>query len=971
MKNLHMGFLSKILKLVIIILLTVFTLFAGFLGVSIVGVLEKTPSIDVSKVDSALAQTSEIVDADGNKIETIQTKFFRELISYEEIPENLINAFISIEDVRFYKHNGVDPIGIVASLVDNLRYSSMRGASTLAQQLARNRYLNEDKRFAGHDKRLEKKMSEAYLAIQLTESLGREGILKNYMNTVFLGQNAYGVQAASKTYFSKDVKDLTLAECAAIASIVQSPNDYSLYKTMLDESIMDDDIVLGEIEINGVDYKAVYNDAVIDRQKRTLENMLKEKYITKEQYDEALKENISEAIVPGQNSTKQEISSYFSDLTAEQVIEKLQTELNYSEEDAKAKYYNGGIKVYASIDKEMQEGIQDVFENFSSIVLGNSGSQSSPALLGWAYDGYGNITNSKQEVVYYKKANLLTEDGDIYLYSDEYELNDDGSLTIKSKKFPSFFDPKDYYTVNEQNNLVTHIITGSGRAEVEKDDITSKDSNLILSKNFLDKYEDLYTIADDGTLILDKGYFSIDLEGTPQPQGSIVVIDHKNGEIKAVVGGRTQKGRMIMNRATNVPRQPGSSIKPIAAYTPALDNGYTVATPIDDVPFEYEGKMWPKNVYNGFRGLVSLRESVRDSINVNAVKVVEDLGTEKIKTYLEKFGIIDSNNIDNDDFVSASEDPMVNDETLASLALGGMTHGVTNLDISGAYAALANGGEYIEPLTFTKVEDYDGSILLEDVNKKNTVVSPQVAYVMTDVLKDVLTVPYGNIAFNPNYDIAGKTGTTEENQDVWFVGYSPYYTIGSWVGFDNQQLKLSQNGGQALYLWSASNKVALKDLPSKRFEEPDGIVRETVCTIGDAKPTAACYNDHRGLVKTELFVKGTEPTTYCKVHTYGALNRPIPYDPSRFNIYPDDWNISSSKTKKDKDKDDEKDDNNNNNDNGDNNNNNQNIQSPTPSPNPSPSPTPAPAPTPTPTPPSNNNENNNSITPPVVDAGDD
>ncbi|WP_237036456.1 penicillin-binding protein 1A [Mediannikoviicoccus vaginalis] len=915
---------AKTIKLIVILFLIVFTLMCGALGVSIVGVLENTPHVEPSQIDELLSQTSEILDSSGNKIETIQTSEFRELITYDQIPKNLINAFIAIEDERFYEHNGVDPKGILSSVYDNLKSSNLRGASTLAQQLSRNIYLNSEQR-------IERKIKEAYLAIQLTESLGREGILEKYMNTVFLGQNAYGVQAASKTYFSKDVNDLTLAECAAIASIVKSPSNYALYRTILPEKVVEGDIVKGDIELNGTVYKVVYNDSAMDRQKHALKNMLDQGYISQEEYDEAMQEDIAAALNPGRNSTKQVISSYYSDLITKQVIEKLQTELNYTKDEAIAKYYNGGIRVYSAIDMEMQNQIEEIFTNFSTVVLQNSGSKRRPSFLNWSADRQGNITNLNGKVVYYRYENLFSGEDTIVLTPQEYEANSDDSVLIKSAKmgvYGNFLDPKDYFTVNDENNLVTHMVSASGKAVVEKDEVQQTENGILLSKEVLDKNSDLYTIDESGNLIFNSEYFSIDKEGIPQPQGSIVVIDHKTGQIKAVVGGRNQKGRMILNRATDVPRQPGSSIKPVSVYVPALDNGYTAATPIDDTPTYYKGELWPKNVYGYYKGLVSLRESLRDSINVTAVKTVEDVGIDKSKEYWEKFGLINKNDPTKDDYVSASENPQINDENASAMALGAMTYGVTNLDLTGAYAAIANHGQYIEPLSFTKIEDSKGNVILEDPSERRQVISPQLAYVITDIMKDVLTVPYGNVAYDPNNDLAGKTGTTQENQDVWFVGFSTHYTIGSWIGFDNQQLKLSQNGGQAVRLWRAVNKKVLEGKEPSKFVEPDGIVHMTVCTIGDAKPTKACYADHRGVVKNEIFVEGTQPTSYCKVHQFTStglkLVRPIPYDPGTSGIYPRDWNIFKTiePEKEDEDDKDDKDDSNNNRNNNNNNNNN-------------------------------------------------
>ncbi|WP_164995820.1 transglycosylase domain-containing protein [Miniphocaeibacter massiliensis] len=869
MKNKNSKYISKIVKLIVITFLVVFTFMAGALGVSIVGVLESTDPINTNEIDNLVNKTSKILDSNGDLLENVHTTEYRELVPYDKLPKNLINAFIAIEDVRFYEHDGVDPIGIVGAFADNVVSSDMeRGASTLAQQLARNLYLSADKK-------IERKIKEAYLALQLTEQLGRKGVIEKYLNTVFLGQNAYGVQAASKVYFNKDVSELTLAECASLASIVKSPSNYALYKTVLPENITKDDIVVGdeEIELNGTMYKTVYNKSenLENRQKRTLKNMLEEKFITQEEYDKAASENIANALSPGQNSTKQNISSYYIDLTADQVIGKLQSELGLTKDEAIAKYYNGGIEVYSTIDTKMQKQVEGVFENFSDIVLKGTGSSTRPALLDWSSDRNGNITNSKRAIVYYKKENLIDSNGQVYIGNDEYSLSDDGSLILNSSKLDfstNSIDPKDFYTINDDKNLVTYRTSSSGKAIPNENEIKSTDNGIVISKSFLERYPDFYSVSDSGTLSLGAKYFSIE-DGIAQPQGSIVIIDHKQGHIKAIVGGRNQGGRKILNRASDYPRQPGSTMKPIATYIPALDNGYTAASGIEDAPFFYNGKQWPKNVYRGFKGLISLRESVKISSNVNAVKTLDDVGIDVSKEYLTKFGLIDKENPDADSFITASENSSVNDENLSAMGLGGMTYGISNLKMTAAYAAIANGGEYIEPLTFSKVVDYDGTVLLEDVSKKETVVSPQIAYVMTDVMKDVLTVPYGKYAANSNFDIAGKTGTTQENQDIWFIGYSPYYTIGTWIGFDNQQLKLTRNSGQAVKFWNVVNRTILEGYDSARFEEPDGMIHMKVCTIGNGKPTGACYGD--GTVKNEIFAKGTEPTGSCKVHGGGSV----------------------------------------------------------------------------------------------------
>lgn len=872
-------------------LIILLTLVIGSLGLAVVGIIKDAPEVDMANVGDQLKQTSTIVDQDGEIIENVQTSEYRELISLDKIPQSLTDAFIAVEDERFYSHSGVDPLGVIRAVVDNLKAGSIvQGASTIAQQLARNLYLSTDQNF-------DRKIKEAYLALQLTEALGQDGVLEAYMNRVYLGQNAYGVQAASKIYFSKDIEEISLAEAATLAGIVKSPTNLALYRTKSPGDISDEDTVVGEVRLNGHNYTAVLNKNTLERQQYVLSKMLETGKIDQSQFDSATHEDISASIKPGQQSEKI-LSAYYSDLIQSQVTSKLVQELGYSEEEAKNMLVNGGIKIYSSVDLEMQKEIEEIYNDFSSYILKGRGSSYRPALLNYSADGNGNITNANNEVIYFQRSQMINSQGRVVIPSSQFKILEDGSVLFDTNRLRlngNQLDIVDFYSVNNSNNLVTHEVS---RITIPNGEITQTEEGLRLDRNYLKENEDFYNINTEGNMVLNDAYYIVNTEGVPQPQASTVVIDHKTGAIKAVVGGRSsqdeQQGYNIYNRATKITRQPGSTMKPLAVYTPALASGYTAASGIDDVPFYNDkGERWPNNWYNGYKGIVSLRESVEQSINVNAVKTLEAITIPKSKEFLTNFGIINPNNMNADHFITADENPEVNDENLA-MSLGAMTEGLTNLELTAAYAALANDGTYIEPLTFTKVEDSNGKVILDHPQKKTQVVSPQTAYVMTDILRTSINYNYAVAAKHHSIQVAGKTGTTQDNQDLWFVGYSPYYTMGTWMGFDNQQLKLSYNGGEAVEFWGTINDALLANKEALEFKEPNGIVRKQVCTISGKLPKQSCYNDPRGLVKTEIFAAGTEPTEYCHVHEgqwgNSYIVRPVPYDPAKNGyIYPDDW----------------------------------------------------------------------------------
>jgi len=907
--------IKKAIKIFLIIFLISIIVGGGVVFGAVLSIIKDVPKIDPTKIYSSLDQTSTIYDQDGNLIEKIQAPEFRTIVKINDIPKYLKDAFISIEDERFESHFGVDPKGIISAIIDNIKAGTIvRGASTITQQLARNLYLTLDKSW-------DRKIKEAYIAIQMEKVLTKDQILEAYLNKVNLGRGAYGVQEAAQTYFSKDVGDLTLAECALLAGIVKSPTKYAPFKAIKVEDFdPSNHYEVGRLDILGEKYVAVYNEESVKRQRIVLKQMLKLGKITEEEYEEALNQDIKTSLKPGQKKVEG-ISSYFTDYVKTQVVDALMKQLGYSKEEAQDLLFTGGLKIYSTMDINVQRQLEEIYNNFTEILAGDPAKIKGPILVDWRLNKAKNIIDDKNNIIYYLQENLFNENFELIIEKGTYEFRD-GDLYIKNNKLTPYskhIDIADYYNIDEKKNLVTYTV-GSITLPEEDYEVTDK-KEIKISSRYLENNKDFYRIDENGNLLISDKYFYRSKDGIVQPQSATVVIDYRTGHIKGLIGGRDIEGTNILNRATSSQRQPGSSIKPIAVYLPALDNGYTAATPIDDVPFyDSNGNLWPKNWYSeGYRGIQTLRRAVEQSENVPAVKVVNDIGVQTSFKYLEKLGIIHSDDPENDSIVTAKENRVSNDENLSAMGLGGMTKGLTPLELTAAYGAIANGGIYIEPISFTRIEDSNGNILLENIPKKTTVVSPQVAYIMTDILRTTVTNGIAGRAKLNNMAVAGKTGTTQNQADIWFIGFTPYYVTGVWIGNDSPKITLTKSSGTAAELWKYIMTKIHEGKESKtQFDEPSGLVKVNVCTQSGKLPTELCTLDPRGsMVKSEIFVKGTEPKDYCDVHvqltidnstgkianeycpedlleTKVFIQRPIPYNPAENNgIVPTDYQYSA------------------------------------------------------------------------------
>lgn len=854
---------SKVVKISLILILILGILGGGTVAGVVLSIIKDAPEIDPSNINSTLDQTSFIYDLDGNMVEKIQAVELRTIVSLNTMPKHLQDAFISIEDERFIDHIGVDPRGIVSALVDNFKSGSMRGASTITQQLARGLYLDP------LDKSLTRKITEAYLAMKIERVLSKDQILEAYLNRNYFGQNAYGVQEAAQTYFSKDVQELTIAESALLAGVVKGTNKYQpFYRVKPEDFDSSKHFEVGQTDVLGEKYILVYNEESVNRQKIVLKKMLDLGKITEAEYEAALKEDIKTSLNPSEKK-KYDITNYFTDYVKTQVVQALVDKLGYTREQAEDELYTGGLKIYSTIDVNLQKKLEDVYSNFTEILVGKTDNIRAPILVDWSLNKAGNVLDDKRNIIFYKKDNIMTEDYQLIIEKGTYEI-ENGDLVIRNNKLTPYkkhIDIADFYTIDERKNLVTHTVGSIIPGENEFEII---DNGVKIKKNFLDKNKDFYKKDENENLLINDKFFFIAKDGIVQPQSGSVVMNYKNGHILAIVGGRDVDGTKILNRATGSQRQPGSAIKPIAVYWPALDSGYTAASPIDDIPFyKTTGELWPKNWYTGYRGMHTLRKSVEQSVNVNSVKTLQNIGIKTSMSYLEKMGIVNTKNPEKDNIVTSFENGATNDENLSALGLGGMTKGLSPLEVTAAYGAIANNGVYIEPIAFTKIVDKNGKVLLDNTPKETVVTSPQVAYIMGDILRTTVSDGLASRAKLSNMVVAGKTGTTQNQADIWFVGYTPYYVTGTWIGNDSPKITLGKSSSTAAQLWQYINNKIHEGLESKTsFERPEGIVSARICTQSGLLATELCAQDLRpgGVVRTEIFANGTVPTKYCDMH---------------------------------------------------------------------------------------------------------
>ncbi len=625
------------------------------------------PTMDPKTV-MAIDLSTSIYDKDGNLATKLGPEYRIE-VELSEIPKVMQDAVLAAEDHRFYDHFGIDFRSMGRAVWQDIRHlSKNEGASTITQQLVKNTFLSPEKKF-------KRKIQEAILALQVERYFSKEEILKMYLNRNYMGEGAYGVQAAAQTFFGKGIGDIEIHEAAMLAGLLQAPSALSPYHN---------------------------SEGALDRRNIVLLNMKNYGYIDEEEYKHALEQPLGileEPIMLGQKYPY----PYFIDYVTEKLLAK------YSEDMV----FKGGLRVFTTLDPKIQSHTEATLAN--------------------------------------------------------------------ANNFPP----------------------------------------------------------------------STTVDGIIQPQAAVVVIDHRNGHIRAIAGGREHTHKRQWNRATSTTRPPGSAFKPIAAYGPAVEFlGKGPASVVDDVPKSYPSHpqaYTPKNSDGSYKGLITYREAVRRSVNVAAVEVLSRVGVKDSLNFATKLGISTFHSTDQG----------------LGIALGGLHTGVTPLELAGAYGAFANNGTYVEPIVITKIESKEGEVLENIVPQDRKVMKETTAYLVTDMLKSVIQGGTGTSA-NIGRPAAGKTGTSDDNKDLWFAGYTTDLTCVVWVGYDEpKRIPNAFGGTYAAPIWATIMRQAHVGLPVRDFTQPEGIVVATVDSKSGLKPGPLTPEEH---LVTDKFARGTVPSDVDNTH---------------------------------------------------------------------------------------------------------
>ena len=752
------------------------------------GVIDTAPDVDDIDI-MPLGYATFLYDDAGNQIRKLAAPNSNRLpVTLDQIPVDLQHAVVAIEDERFYEHNGIDVKGILRAGMKAITTGDFsEGASTITQQLLKNNVFTNWTSESTQFERFTRKFQEQYLAVQVEKKTDKDTILENYLNTINLGAGSYGVQAAARQYFDKDVWDLNLSECATLAGITQNPTKFN---------------------------PIINPESNQKRRKEVLQHMLDQNYITQDQYDEALADDVYSRIQAAQeknSSTENTVYTYFEDELTDQIINDLMNIKGYTKTQATNLLYSGGLKVYTTQDSTIQNILDEEYSDPSNY----------PDTVQYELDYALTVTDPDGNQVNYSKEMLQL-----------YFQNEDPGFDLL------FDSPEEGQT-------------------------------------YVDRYKESI-LADGSKVVAERVNFA------PQPQSSMSVIDQHTGYVKALIGGRGEKtASLTLNRATDTTRQPGSTFKIVSTYAPALnEKGMTLATTFEDEPYEYPDGSPVNNATRSYNGTTTIRTAIQNSINVVAVKCFEEVTPDLGLKYLDNFGfttLAHGTEADTD-----ANGNVWSDANLAT-ALGGITNGVTNVELCASYAAIANGGNYIKPIYYTKILDHNGNVLIENTSAERSVIKESTAYLLTSAMEDVVKKGTGTACQLDNMAVAGKTGTTEAYNDLWFVGYTPYYTCAVWSGYDNNEKLPDYARNFHKNLWKKVMTRIHEGLPSKEFEKPASVEKLSVCEETGLLPRAGCP------VITEYFDVGTMPTEYCDQHFYDES-----YDEYDYNY--DNSDESSSQT---------------------------------------------------------------------------
>ncbi|MDY0374683.1 MAG: PBP1A family penicillin-binding protein [Desulfobacterium sp.] len=710
---------------------------------------------------------SSVFSDDGRKI----GEFYKErriVIPLSEMPDNLKNAVVAAEDSRFREHPGVDLLSIFRAFIKNVRAGAIvQGGSTITQQVTKSFFLTPARTY-------ERKIKEAILAYRIDRAFTKDEILFLYLNQIYLGHGAYGVEAASENYFGKPAREMNLAECSMLAGLPQAPSRYSPFRN---------------------------SELARRRQIYVLNRMKEDGYITNLEATDAI--NTMLDIKPRKNWFIERVPCY-TEHVRRYVEEKYGKDVLYTQ----------GLNIYTAVNIELQKiALDEVVKGLRELDRrqGYRGPLRHLAAL---------------EIESFCSKAAADMDGDSLESGVVYEA-----------------------VVTNVTDTQAEVRVGNATGVIPAGDITwARRPNQEVAY-WESKVNSPKKVFNTGDVILVKAVsspdgsktFSFSLEQDPLVEAALLSVEAETGQVKAMIGGREYRESQF-NRAIQSRRQPGSAFKPVI-YAAALDKGYTPATVIMDSPVVFNDRardsVWkPHNYTDEFHGPTLMRHALKQSRNVVTVKILQDIGIDYVINYARKLGVTSHINRD------------------LSISLG--SSGMSLVELVNVYSVFSNLGYRVDPVFITRIEDRYGNVIESSELKREKVMDMTTAYIMTSMLESVVSSGTGWRAKALGRPVAGKTGTTNNLNDAWFLGYTPRYTTGVWVGFDSEQsLGKGETGSRsATPIWLGYMKGALEGRPVRTFNVPEGIVFVKI----DAKTGLLPIEESQETL-FECFKEGTAPTT--------------------------------------------------------------------------------------------------------------
>lgn len=686
------------------------------------------------------------------ELQTLMGDENREIVSYTDIPQDLINAFVAIEDKRFWVHDGVDWRRTANGMLRMFTGGNIQGGSTITQQLIKNLTTYDDVTVT-------RKIQEIFTALELDKNYDKETILTVYFNYIYMGNKCYGVQAASQYYFGKDVWDLNLAECASLAGITNNPSLYAPYGVVEmtrykcqnpgcpDPYSNEKETVCGACGAeNSFDNGTVWTNREFNkaRQELILREMAKTDedvrpipYITEAERDAAIAQPLvfgRDLKADGEDPNGAQAAkpatarySWYVEAVIDDAIEALMEARSINWEAANQLVFNSGLSIYTSYDPTVQSAVDTIF--------------------------------------------------------------------------------------NDRSNL---------------DQVSSRTGQRLMS--------------------------------------AITVVDNSSGYVVAIGNTIEKTGDRVLNPAVHSTRQPGSSIKPLSVYSPALEMGLiTPASVIDDCPGLLNGRAWPVNVTPTYRGLTTVMEGLTRSLNTVSVNVLKQVTTEKSYEFLEDvYGITTL-----EPGMVASNGDVLSDNNLSPLAMGGLTHGVTTFEMAAAFATFPRGGDHTPATTIVEIKDAADNTIADNSNTTENVIKPSTAYYINTMLSNAVTSPTGTAgaARISGQTVAGKTGTTQNTFDYYFCGYTTHYTAAVWTGYNNGEVINYNYYNPSISLWQKVMNIVHQGLENQAFDVPGDLSTYDICIDCGKLASGACASDPRGSrVQSFRLLSGDGPTEACICH---------------------------------------------------------------------------------------------------------